>query len=691
MSDDIFKNMVVYDCETLKNFFSLAVIDVNTLVGYVFEISSRKDNSEEMFSYLDQLEKLKYKMVGFNNLGFDYPIIHFIYKHKNRLTPLKISNEAQNIINSLKENRFGKTIQVRFHRVYQIDLYKLNHMDNPAKATSLKALAASMRSRNVEEMSVDISKELTEEEMDSVIKYNINDVLVTLEFLKLNKDALVMRAELTKEYGKDFTNFSDSKIGSEIFIQELEKVKPESCFKYINGKRTMRQTKRPYINIKDCILPYIQFERPEFKALLEWFKKQVIKETKGVFSNLTEYQLGDLAQYARMVKKKSKKMDKEPTEQELAYARRENPFIEVEFNELKSGKKSYFFTWNEAEALNLVINNHEYIFGVGGIHSSVESQAIHSDEEWIIKDLDVIAYYPSIAISNTIFPNHLGIEFCEVYKDILEKRKLYPKNSPRNISYKLAANSIFGLSNNQFSPMLDPKYTMTVTIGGQLSLCMLLEMLMREVPSFQSIQSNTDGITIKLKRSDMDKCNIVVKEWEDLTGLKMEANIYKSMYILNVNNYFCVYENEKVKLKGCFDYNLALHQDPSSIVIQKAVEAHLTKNTPIEEFIRNHKDMFDFMIRAKIPRASSLVLTDSNGQETEQQNVSRFYASKGIGCGYLTKIMPPAKLKEEDRRIGILVGKTVKICNHVKDFQWDIDYDYYIEEANKLIEPFKEK
>lgn len=50
--------------------------------------------------------------------------------------------------------------------------------------------------------------------------------------------------------------------------------------------------------------------------------------------------------------------------------------------------------------------------------------------------------------------------------------------------------------------------------------------------------------------------------------------------------------------------------------------------------------------------------------------------------------MPPLEGKEEDRRNGICVGRKVKICNNIVDFDWDIDYDYYIEQANKLLDVF---
>lgn len=54
----------------------------------------------------------------------------------------------------------------------------------------------------------------------------------------------------------------------------------------------------------------------------------------------------------------------------------------------------------------------------------------------------------------------------------------------------------------------------------------------------------------------------------------------------------------------------------------------------------------------------------------------------------MIKIMPPLEGKTEDRRMAIESNWKVKPCNNMKDFNWDIDYDYYIQEVEKLLEPF---
>lgn len=238
-------------------------------------------------------------------------------------------------------------------------------------------------------------------------------------------------------------------------------------------------------------------------------------------------------------------------------------------NKLKSGKSSFYFTWNVAKALNVVINDHEYVFGVGGIHSSMKPTLVESDEEYVIIDLDVASYYPNLAIKNTLYPKHLSDQFCKTYEALYEERKTHPKGTPENSSIKLALNATYGNSNNQYSPFYDPQYTMAITVNGQLSLCMLLEQILK-LEGATSVQSNTDGITFRVKRSDSDTVDRLTREWEETTKLEMERNDYSKMYIRDVNNYVAVYEKTgKSKSKGAYEITDQHHKNQSMRVVQK--------------------------------------------------------------------------------------------------------------------------
>ena len=36
-------------------------------------------------------------------------------------------------------------------------------------------------------------------------------------------------------------------------------------------------------------------------------------------------------------------------------------------------------------------------------------------------------------------------------------------------------------------------------------------------------------------------------------------------------------------------------------------------------------------------------------------------------------------------KMGIDTDWNVKVCNNIIDFDWDVDYDYYINESRKLV------
>lgn len=396
----------------------------------------------------------------------------------------------------------------------------------------------------------------------------------------------------------------------------------------------------------------------------EWFKKQVITETKGVFSDLPEHLLGDVAKYAAMVVKRKKLSDPTdsknkryaPSDDLINDLRKEHPLGWIEEKELKSpkGAKSYYWCYNVAETLNVVIDGFRYDYGVGGIHGSVQG-TVRSTETRKIRTLDVASYYPNMAIANKIYPQHLGETFYKVYKELYEERKSHPKGSAANAALKLALNGVYGDSNNEYSPLYDPAYTMSITIGGQLSLCMLMEKLINHCGA-TIVMCNTDGFEYLCDVDKFDEADKWVKWWEDITGLTMEGDTYSVMYIANVNNYISVTESGKVKTKGAYEVmpydQLGWHKNHSAMVIPKAVLAHLTEGEDYEEFIRLHEDKYDFFLRTKVPKSSRLVLDMEDGDVQEQQNICRYYPVKK-GGGKLIKIMPPLNGNTEWRRMGI--------------------------------------
>lgn len=139
----------------------------------------------------------------------------------------------------------------------------------------------------------------------------------------------------------------------------------------------------------------------------------------------------------------------------------------------------------------------------------------------------------------------------------------------------------------------------------------------------------------------------------------------------------------KIKRKGAYEYKTEWHQNASALVVPKVAEQVLVYNKPIRETVENWPDVMDFMIRVKVPRSSYLAI-EHNGQASQLQNTTRYLITKS--GGRLFKWMPPLKGKTEWRKIGVESGWNVTPWNNLENppEQWDIDYDYYIREVEKI-------
>jgi hypothetical protein len=106
--------------------------------------------------------------------------------------------------------------------------------------------------------------------------------------------AIEFRVGLIPQFGIDVLNFNDTKIGGKILEQRLGE---DICFDRSSGRKQPRQTPRWRIALADIIFPYIQFQNPEFRRVLDYMRQQVLTpddledpeatiKTKGVFSQL---------------------------------------------------------------------------------------------------------------------------------------------------------------------------------------------------------------------------------------------------------------------------------------------------------------------------------------------------------------------------------------------------------------------
>ena len=246
---------IIYDIETYPNCFTLAAEHADMPLRWAFEISPWRDDRAQLWLWLLWLRGVGAQMVGFNNAGFDYPVLHLFCQMQGKATHADLYQKAMQIIQSRDdEDKFAHTVFPSDRFVDQIDLFKIHHFDNKAKMTSLKALEFNMRLDSVEDLPFPVGVPLSPDQVPVLREYNAHDVHATKAFYHESLPMIDFREQLSKKHGKDFLNHNDTKIGAEIFQMALEAA-GVPCYEYGPNGRQPRQTQRPVTGSQGCNPP----------------------------------------------------------------------------------------------------------------------------------------------------------------------------------------------------------------------------------------------------------------------------------------------------------------------------------------------------------------------------------------------------------------------------------------------------
>jgi hypothetical protein len=559
----------VMDYETISNCFVAVFIDVKSDNTEIFVCHDLRNDFDKFVEFLKRNILYNEWHVSYNGLAFDAQITEYIIANAESLNSMSgceiakwIYQKAQQVITAKNNNEFLEFYEKNMH-INQVDLFKLNHWDNPAKRSSLKWIQYSMDWHNVLDMPIEHTANITtHDEIDEIIEYCINDVKSTKAIMYLSKKQIALRKTLTEQYDIPLFSASEPRISKELFLHFLSE---KTGIKKYELKQL--RTNRTQIVVKDLILPYVKFETATFQKLLSRFNEITVypEHTKGGFKYSINY--------------KGVKTD----------------------------------------------------FGLGGIHGAKTSGVYEKNENTIIMTSDVVSYYPNLAIRNGWSPAHLpSHDFCELYEWFFDERKKIPKSDPRNYVYKIILNSTYGLSNDKHSFLYDPDFTMRITINGQLSLCMLYEMITERIPGAEPLMQNTDGLETIIPKEYEEEYLKICEEWEQITNLKLEHDKYSKLILGDVNNYIAITEFTEVdhdnyvklkkdaphyvykeengkyyyqasKCKGRFEFNdLALHKNKSFLIIPKTIYYYFVHGIDPEDYMKTQTNIFDFCAGKKI-------------------------------------------------------------------------------------------
>jgi DNA polymerase elongation subunit (family B) len=629
------EDVIIYDIETMQELF-LIVCMVPGKAGKSFQVSKWKNELDKFVRYTEANADAYW--VGYNNLRFDSQVVEWIlrnYDNWHELSNLEITAKiAQKAADVIHDANYDVFPEYREHELTlkQIDLFKIHHYDNKNRMVSLKRLEFEMDLENIEEMPIHHTKtNMTKEEVELTIDYCYNDVDATYEFFKVTlgeTDHPLYKGDNRIELRQDI----EEEFGIPCLNYSDSKIGDEMIKKYYCSEKGIDYRELPKkgyfrksIDVKNCIAKYVTFETPQLKEFL----KKINKMQLGLQDDFKEH---------------------------------------IDFYE------------------------NVYSFMKGGLHTENKPKVFEADEEYEIIDWDVSSYYPAIIINNGKFPAHLGKEFLRGYKQMFDKRlelKPLAKKDKRIKgivgALKLAVNSVYGKSSDMQNWIYDRQLTMFTTITGELSLMMLIEKY--ETNGIHVISANTDGVTIKIKKALIPLMHEINKAWSDLTQYELERTDYSKIIFSTVNDYLAIMTNGEIKKKGDFLTDFELHKNKSARIVPIALERYFVHGIPVDETIRNHTNLYDFCLRQKATRSFHYEGTNRiTGEVTVYNKLIRYYIS--TDGEKILKVKNPECQTRAAAVSQVEAGEWLAtVCNFLpKNSKVDnINYNYYIEKANRII------
>lgn len=657
------KTVFVYDIEVFQNIFHCSVLNTETKEVHKFEISSRKNQLSELISFFKQVnspvswndnyttncsidsDKI---FCGYNNLHYDNPVINYIIEYEHVLAEKPVLVITNSIFNLSREiTNSGENIEKWKRWKYQVwfDSFDILTMLYSNKLrVGLKEIQVTMQYKNVQEFVCDWSKPLPIEDFDSMIDYNINDIESTSALLDRCKKDIDLRLAIEDEYGVKVLSKDGVNIGMKILTHKyLEKT--GLTWWDIKDLRSPQA----YIPLKDVILPFIKYDSPILKSVLDEMKTQVVSPgRKGYEKNFV---FGGL-RYTVGVGGIHSKNDPEiiiPAEDEM--------LIDID---------------------------------VASLYPSM---------------LIEYGFYPK-----HLGPEFLEV-YSQIRSERIEAK--HNGDKIKDSTLKLALNGLSGNLQNEHNFCYSTFAAMQIRINGQLLLLMLAEKLVelgcrivqantdglfvllkksiydkvnnvcREWEQLTKLTLEEDRFEAMYQYAINDY--IAVKEGytdirdrflagEQIIQKKKTGELYKSIEQI---------QDDYIKQKGMFITKVQLGKGLTPKIIPEAVIKYFVDGIPVEDTIKGCKDIKKFLMAEKTGKQWNVEYMKEDIQRT-----NRFYAS--TNGGYLWKWKQVGNAEKQYQNM--LAASGVTLLNKFDDKPIEdrkINYRYYLRECYKIIEDLK--
>jgi len=255
----------------------------------------------------------------------------------------------------------------------------------------------------------------------------------------------------------------------------------------------------------------------------------------------------------------------------------------------------------------------------------------------------------------------------------------------------LILNTTYGATKNKYNALYDESQASSVCYLGQLLLAALANKIYNNTGA-RIIQTNTDGILLKVKRDLLPQIEALVHEWENLTGLTMEFDNVPMFFQRDVNNYIECTDNPKkpYKLKGKWS-NQAEESEESmpnlnAPITHEAILNYYTKGIPVEQTINECNDVFKFCFTAKTGKTYTKTYHYIDNEPRLANKINRVVATTNPRYGTLKKWKLCEDGKPRLDKIGEIPERCLLLNDELK-MPDSLDREWYIQfTKNKIKE-----
>lgn len=657
------KIVYVYDIEVFPNVFHCTLKNTETGELHKFEISCRKNQLDELVEFFHtvntnytfgDLYTTKVQLntnklfCGYNNLHYDNPIINYIIDYYNVMKYKGYRDICRSIFNLSKVITTSSEDDIKAWSKWKymicFDSFDILTMLYSNKLrVSLKEIQVTMQYKNVQEFVTDWQADLPENQIDSMIEYNINDVNSTEELLNRCKKDIDLRLAIEDEYGVRVLSKDGVNIGMKILTQKyLEKT--GLTWYDIKDLRSPMDV----IPLSKVILPFIKYDSPILQKVLDDMKNQIVSpgrkgyENKFVFEGL-RYSVGVGGIHS-------------VNDPEIVIPKEDEMLIDIDVASLYP---------------SMLIEYEFYPKHLGPEFLEVYRQ---------IKDERIEAKHNDNKVKN------------ETLKLALNGLSGNLQN-PHNFCYSPFAVMQIRINGQLLLLMLAEKLTQLGCRIVQANTDGLFVLLKKSVYNdLNKVCRNWEQLTKLTLEEDRFKA---MYQYAINDYFAIKEGYYEMITLFHTNPEKALnakgkpYTSEAqiykdfVKEKGMFITTVKLGKGLTPKIIPKAVINFFKNGVPVEETIKGCQDIRDFLMSEKTGKQWHVEYNNK-----EQQRTNRFYAS--TNGAYLWK-WKETDTKEKQYQ-NMLTASGVTLLNYLDDKPIEerkINYRYYIMEAYKIIRELK--